>query len=68
MLGILKKVAEELEGWDFVCFHKYYLINLKFVTPLGPEFAILDNEIRLKIVRFRRKDVQSPFVDSYSKR
>ncbi len=66
LLGTLKEMEEQLEDYNFVSCYRSYLINLKYVTRMGSEFVILDNEIELKISRSKKKEVQSAFVDYYS--
>lgn len=52
--GSLKELESQLAGQGFARCHNCYLVNLRFVESIQPEFVVVHGD-RLKISRARRK-------------
>lgn len=61
--GTLKKLAEELAPYGFVCCNSYCLVNLKYITSLKSTAIKMVGDIELTITRRRKEQFLAAFAE-----
>lgn len=67
MYETLRKLENELEGYDFIRIHQSYLVNLRYIRSICRYRAVLDDKREIAIPKARYRKVKDAFA-AYQKR
>jgi DNA-binding LytR/AlgR family response regulator len=58
----LNDLEKQLSDLGFIRIHKSYLVNYRFIYEIADGFAVMDDENKLAISRYRARDVKNKFM------